>query len=63
MIIIGHRGCIYEVENTLKSFSKAIEIGADGFEVDTQKTLDEKIVISHDENLKRVFGIDFNIRE
>ncbi len=63
MLIIGHRGCIYEIENTLKSFSKAIEIGADGFEVDTQKTLDEKIVISHDENLKRVFGIDFNIRE
>jgi glycerophosphoryl diester phosphodiesterase len=63
MIIIGHRGCIYELENTLKSFKKALEIGANGIEVDTQKTLDDKIIISHDSNLKRVFGIDLNIRE
>lgn len=63
MIIIGHRGCFYETENSLKSFIKAIELGADGIEVDVQKTLDDKIVISHDSNLKRVYGVDFDIRE
>jgi len=63
MKVLGHRGCIYEVENTLKSFEKAFELGADGVELDTQITNDGVVIISHDENLKRVFGIDFNIRE
>ncbi len=63
MKIIGHRGCIYEVENTLNSFEKAFELGADGIELDTQSTLDGTIVVSHDENLKRLVGYDFNIRE
>ncbi|MCX8095155.1 MAG: glycerophosphodiester phosphodiesterase family protein [Caldisericia bacterium] len=63
MIIIGHRGCFYETENTIKSYLKAFELGADGIEVDIQKTLDDKLVISHDINLKRVFGIDFDIRK
>lgn len=63
MIIIGHRGCFYLKENTISSFIKAFELGAEGIEVDIQKTLDEKIVISHDSNLKRVFGIDFDIRK
>lgn len=63
MIIIGHRGYFYEIENTIPSFIKAFELGAEGIEVDIQKTLDDKIVISHDSNLKRVFGIDFDIRK
>lgn len=63
MIIIGHRGCFYETENTIKSFLKAFEIGADGIEVDVQKTLDDKIVLSHDSNLRRVFEVDFDIRK
>lgn len=63
MKIIGHRGCIYEVENTLNSFEKAFELGADGIEIDTQSTLDGTIVVSHDENLKRLIGYDFNIRQ
>lgn len=62
MIIIGHRGCFYEIENTISSFIKAFELGAEGIEIDVQKTSDDKIVVSHDSNLKRVFGIDFNIR-
>ncbi len=52
MIIIGHRGaCGYEADNTIKSFEKAIELGADYVELDAQKTLDDKIVVFHDKRL------------
>ena len=39
--IIAHRGASYLApENTLAAFRKAMEIGADGVEMDVQKTLD-----------------------
>ncbi|MFU2158802.1 glycerophosphodiester phosphodiesterase [Caldisericum sp. AR60] len=63
MKVLGHRGCKYEVENTIRSFERAFELGADGIELDTQSTSDGVIVVSHDENLKRVFGVDFKIQE
>ena len=45
----GHRGnrSVYP-ENTLPSFSSAIEIGADGIELDLHVTKDREIVIYHD---------------
>ncbi len=62
MLILGHRGNLYNPENTLKAFKSAIEMGADGVELDVQKTLDDVLIVSHDENLKRLTGIDLNIR-
>lgn len=56
---VGHRGAkAYEIENTLESFKKAVALGANAVELDVQKTKDEKLIIIHDENLKRVFGKD-----
>lgn len=63
MIILGHRGNLYHPENTIKAFKSAIEMGADGVELDVQKTLDGILIVSHDENLKRLTGIDLNIRK
>ncbi|MBO8160503.1 MAG: glycerophosphodiester phosphodiesterase [Thermosipho sp. (in: Bacteria)] len=64
MYILGHRGYpkMYK-ENTLESFKAAIEFGADGIELDVWKTKDGEIVVSHDENLERVFGVNLNIKE
>lgn len=46
---IGHRGAPYHFpENTLASFEKSIELGADGFEFDICKTKDKKLVVFHD---------------
>lgn len=46
----AHRGASsYAPENTLSSFRKAIELGANGIELDLQKTKDDKIVIFHDD--------------
>lgn len=62
--LVGHRGIPeLELENTLQSIQKAIELGARVVEVDLQKTKDGVLVLSHDDNLKRTFGVDINIRE
>lgn len=54
----GHRGADgwdkkYAPENTLPSFQKAIDMGADGVEFDVQLSKDGEIVICHDERIDR----------
>jgi glycerophosphoryl diester phosphodiesterase len=54
MIKVGHRGArAYEPENTLNSFQKAIELGADAVELDVRRTKDNDIVVIHDADIKR----------
>ncbi len=61
---VGHRGAkAYEIENTLESFEKAIELGANAIELDVRISRDTKLIISHDDNLKKVFGKDVRICE
>lgn len=51
---IGHRGAKgYEPENTLISFEKAIEMGADGIELDVHLSLDRHLIVIHDETIDR----------
>lgn len=46
----AHRGAsAYAPENTMAAFRKALQIGANGIELDLQKTKDNKIVIFHDD--------------
>lgn len=55
MEIWGHRGAYhYAPENTIYSFEKAIELGADGVEFDVQLTKDGEVVVIHDEKIDRV---------
>lgn len=50
----AHRGFSAEYpENTMIAFEKAIEAGCEGIELDVHFTKDRKIVIIHDENIKR----------
>ena len=59
ILIMGHRGASAIVpENTLKAFEKAIDLKADFIEFDVQKTLDGELVITHDEDIKRITGHD-----
>jgi len=61
---VGHRGAAaYAVENTMESFRKAIELGANAIELDVRLSKDGNVVICHDMNLKRVFGKDLSIQE
>ncbi len=56
--IYAHRGASgwdkqYAPENTMPAFEKAIEMGADGIEVDVQLSKDGHVVICHDERIDR----------
>ncbi|MDD3904787.1 MAG: glycerophosphodiester phosphodiesterase family protein, partial [Sphaerochaeta sp.] len=54
MKVYAHRGYsgVYP-ENTLLSFRKAEEAGADGIELDVQLTKDGEVVVIHDEYVDR----------
>lgn len=55
--IIAHRGESIECpENTIPSFKKAFELGADGIECDLQLTKDNIGVIFHDRTLEKKLG-------
>lgn len=43
----GHRGAAEIAENTVPSFSKALDQGADGLELDVRKTADDQLVVIH----------------
>lgn len=51
---IGHRGAAgYEPENTLRSFAKAVELGADMVELDVHLSSDNVLAVIHDDTLDR----------
>lgn len=53
----AHRGAsAYAPENTMEAFRLAAEMRADGIELDVHLTKDGYIVVTHDENVKRVTG-------
>ena len=57
MEIIAHRGYSGKYpENTMLSFRKAVEAGADGSELDVHLSRDGEVMIMHDEALKRTAG-------
>ncbi len=52
--VIGHRGAMgYAPENTLASFKKAHELGAQMFELDVYRLRDGRIMVIHDHTLDR----------
>lgn len=61
-LAIGHRGaCTHARENTLEAFALASDLGADMWELDVRPTRDGVPVVSHDDHLLRVFGVDVRI--
>ena len=52
-MIIAHRGFAKNCrENTLESYLRAIEVGADAIELDVRKTKDNVLILFHDEVIK-----------
>jgi len=61
-LAIGHRGAsAHSKENTLEAFALASDLGAQMWELDIQLTRDGVAVVSHDDHLQRVFGLDVRI--
>jgi glycerophosphoryl diester phosphodiesterase len=62
-IAVAHRGDpIKHRENTLPAFMAAVDQGADMVELDCQLTSDGRVVVLHDPGLRRLWGLDREVR-
>lgn len=62
--VVSHRGGAgLFPENTLLAVKKSIELGVDLIEIDTQITKDGIPIAFHDEDLKRIAGINISVRK
>lgn len=53
-LVVGHRGAMGSCpENTMASFERAVELGADWIELDVHLTRDGRLAVIHDETLER----------
>ena len=63
-IIIGHRGAMgYIAENTLPSIKKAIDLGANGVEIDIYRCASGELVVFHDKTLEKLTNATGYIEE
>ena len=61
---IAHRGYVSKgVENSIEALEGAAEVGADYVEFDIILTKDNKFVVMHDYNLKRLAGLNKRIQD
>ena len=61
---IGHRGAKGHIaENTIASIRKAIELGADGIEIDVFLCKSGEIVLFHDKTLEKLTNGEGNIED
>lgn len=68
-LVIAHRGASSRApENTMASFRKAVELGADAIELDVHRSKDGYLMVCHDERVDRTsngkgYIKDFTLRE
>lgn len=64
MKITAHRGgALMAPENTVSALKSSIECGADMAEIDVQETEDGKLILLHDDSLKRTAGVKKKVWE
>ena len=64
MLIFAHRGFSSKYpENTMTAFRKALEVHADGIEMDARLTVDGQIVIMHDPTVDRTTNGKGKVRD
>lgn len=64
IILLAHRGgCGEGMENTLGAFQRSLDAGIKAFEIDVRITKDGKIVMQHDDTLRRTAGIDRSVED
>ncbi|MCG4586690.1 glycerophosphodiester phosphodiesterase, partial [Anaerosalibacter bizertensis] len=53
-LILAHRGAShYAPENTFASYEMAVDMNADGIEIDVHKSKDGHLIVCHDEKVDR----------
>ena len=64
ILVIAHRGYTQNaVENSIEALEAASKAGADYVEVDILLTKDNKFVVMHDFNLKRLAGLNKKVQD
>jgi glycerophosphoryl diester phosphodiesterase len=62
-LLLGHRGASADApENTLAAFRRALEQGADGFELDVWRCGSGEAVVLHDVDTRRTAGVPADVR-
>ena len=62
--ILGHRGSAAPFqENTLEAILYGILSGARMIEIDLRLSKDKEVILSHDENLSKITGVNKNISD
>ncbi|HUS30773.1 MAG TPA: glycerophosphodiester phosphodiesterase family protein [Kofleriaceae bacterium] len=62
--IIAHRGASTdETENTIAAFKRAWDLGVEGVELDVRVSRDGQVIVMHDDNTKRLTGVDKLVAE
>lgn len=62
--VIAHRGYVGGgVENTIGALEAAVDIDAEAVEMDVMQTKDGKFVVIHDHNLKRLAGMNKEVKD
>ena len=55
IVNIAHRGAsAHELENSIASFQRAIEMGANMLEMDVHATIDGEVIVFHDDNVRSI---------
>ncbi|MDF2535012.1 MAG: glycerophosphodiester phosphodiesterase [Bacillales bacterium] len=63
-LIFAHRGYKAKYpENSMLAFIKALEVGADGIELDVHLTKDDELIVIHDEKLDRTTHTNGYVRD
>ncbi|MDH4128497.1 MAG: glycerophosphodiester phosphodiesterase family protein [Spirochaetota bacterium] len=61
---VGHRGFgIYEIENTLSAFQRAIDFKLDMIECDVRLSKDDELIVFHDRSLKRMSSVGLRVED
>lgn len=62
-LVLAHRGAAaLAPENTWAAIARALDLGADGVEIDVQRTSDGVLVLVHDDDWRRTTGIAALVR-
>ena len=62
-MLFAHRGLDEFAENSWQGFKQSQSLGFNSIECDVQFTKDNKLIIFHDKNAKRLLGIEKNIED
>lgn len=67
-LVVGHRGvggnfALFAPENSRSAIRLAIILGVDAVEIDVRHTNDDRLVVMHDDTLKRTTGVDVKVSE